>query len=177
MAGPGVPEDSLTYKQRKAVFYLAAYNWPKKKVAVTSGVSLSKLNQWLELEEFNEAIEEKVAELSGIDKEFRLENAKKTLPFLYNELLRRLAIDDDELKELQTKDLVRLIGTMQKEIRLDTPGDVTGKVGHVDSSSPDLRDRYMSSTSAPRKKVVGFEEKRQEYASGKGKRKVRRKKG
>jgi len=138
-------DESLDYKQRKAAFYLAAYSWPKSKVAKEIGVSVRLLNAWLTTEEFNAEVDEQVKKLSGIDKAFRLDRAKKALPFLYDELLRRLAIDEDEIQDVPLRDIVRILQSMQSEIRLDTPGEMTQKVGRYDLGT--LSKRYMESTS------------------------------
>lgn len=161
----------LSYKQRKAAFLLAAYKWSKKKVASEVGVSCQKLNEWLETEPFNEEIDENVRKLSGVDREYRLDRTKKALPFLYDELLRRVAIDDEEIKDVPLKDIIKMISAITNEIRTDTPGEANQKVGHF--ALGNLSKRYMKSTSGKKKvkrkkklggkKVLAIEEVRRRY--------------
>lgn len=173
-------DESLDYKQRKAAFYLAAYDWPKSKVAKEIGVSSRLLNAWLETEEFNAAIDDNVTKLSGVDREFRLDRSKKALPYLYEELLRRLAIDDSELQDVPLKDVMKMISSMTNEIRTDTPGEATQKVGHFNLGN--LSKRYMKSTSGEKdgikkkkkkkspvreKNILDFQEVRRRHADKK----------
>lgn len=161
----------LSYKQRKAAFLLAAYKWSKKKVANEVGISCKKLNEWLDTEAFNFEIDDNIRKLSGVDREYRLDRTKKALPFLYEELLRRLAIDDEEIKDVPLKDIIKMISSITNEIRTDTPGEANQKVGHF--ALGNLSKRYMKSTSGKKKvgkkrklgskKVMGIEEVRRRY--------------
>lgn len=158
-------EHSLDYKQRKAAFLLAAYDWKKPRVAKEIGVSVRLLNAWLETEEFNIAVDDNVVKLSGVDREFRLDRSKKALPYLYEELLRRLAIDDDELQDVPLKDVMKMISSMTNEIRTDTPGEATQKVGHFNLGN--LSKRYMKSTSGEKKNSPKPKKKKTPVGDGK----------
>ena len=101
------------------------------------------IRSFFEDEDFLKDLDERVERIHGIDSDYRAEQAQISLSVLYEELRRREA--KGELEDIPMRDLHRIIVDTQKELRLDTPGDFTSKVGVADLVS--LQDRYQRSLS------------------------------
>lgn len=162
-----IDKDSLGYKRKKAIVFLASKNWTKKQVAKECGISRRMLNKWLEKEAFQKELESTIERIAGVNKGFRLEQMKNVLPFLYDEVYKRAATGD--LDDVGTPHIVKMIQILQNEMRLDTTGEVTQKVGHITMDK--LGERYRKSQSAKtlrnirKKKVANLDNYKQVKAN------------
>jgi len=116
------------------------------------------IKSFLEDPIFLKDLEERIEKVHGIDTSFRIDQAKITLSHLYEELRQREI--ENGLINVPVRDLHKMIVDTQKELRLDTPGEFTSKVGVADLSR--LQDRYKSSLSGKK-----FQRKREKEESDK----------
>jgi plasmid maintenance system antidote protein VapI len=129
--------------KQKALRFFSDTNVTIKEVAETLKVTVDRIKSFFDDQEFVKELNERIDKISGINSEFRLSQSKFSLYHLYEELRRRQA--EGELKDVPARDLHRMIVDTQKELRLDTPGDVTSKIGVADLV--ELQDRYNKSLS------------------------------
>jgi hypothetical protein len=115
----------------------------KTQIAKYLGTTVAKLNKFLEDPKFVEKIEKRIEMILGIDKDYRIENSKITLYGMYEELQKRIALE--ELGDVDTAQLHKMIVNTQKELRLDTPGGFTSKIGV--GNLDDLQERFNKSLS------------------------------
>jgi hypothetical protein len=156
-----IKTETLDHKKRKAIYLLATKSWGKREVAEKVGVSTRLLRHWLTLPEFNSELDRWTSRFVDVDKEYRKKQAQKVLPFIWEELFRRVALDPEEIKSFTTRDLQNVLRLLQQEMRLDTDGEVTQKVGHFELDK--LSDRFNKSTSgkiAQKAKVANIEDYR-----------------
>lgn len=135
-------QDDYVLKQ-VALRYLVDETMPIKEVAKKLNTTVSRVKGFFEDPEFTEDLNKRVEKIHGIDGEFRINQAKISISHIYEEIRRREA--EEELKNVPLKDLHKILIDFQKELRLDTPGDYTSKVGVGDLSK--LQDRYKESLS------------------------------
>ena len=105
--------------------------------------SIPMIKRFFEDENFVKELEERVDTIHGIDKDYRVEQAKITLFHLYEELRKREVFG--ELVAVDARQLHKMIVDTQKELRLDTPDGFTSKIGVADLGS--LQDRFNKSLS------------------------------
>ena len=129
--------------QEQAIRLFVDRRLKKTQVARYLGTTISKINKFLEDPKFIKRVEERISVVLDIDDDFRIDNAKISLYGMYEELLRRIAME--ELGDVDTPQLHKMITNTQKELRLDTPGGFTSKigVGNLDS----LQERFDKSLS------------------------------
>jgi len=112
-------------------------------VAVILKTTPVTIKSFLADDSFREELEERIDRIHGMDKDQRIESMKITLLSLQHEMRTREATG--ELTESSNRDIHKMIMDTQKELRLDTPGDVTSKVGVADLGK--LQDRFGKSLS------------------------------
>lgn len=135
--------------KQRSILYLVDKSMTIREVAKNLKTTKVTIKSFFEDEEYVEELNLRMEKVHGIDSEFRTDQAKITLSNLYEELRRREV--EDELKDIPTRDLHRMITETQKELRLDTPGAFTSKVGVTDLGN--LQDRYKNSLSGKLHKV------------------------
>jgi len=126
-----------------ALRYLVDQSMPLKDVAKQLKVTPKKIKSFFNNEEFVQELEERIERVHGIDPEFMQSQAKISLLHLYEEMRRREV--SGKLRDLPTRELHKILVDTQKELRLDTPGAFTSKVGVADLGN--LQDRYKKSLS------------------------------
>ena len=126
-----------------ALRYLVDQSMPLKDVAKQLKVTPKKIKSFFNNEEFVQELEERIDRVHGIDPEFMQSQAKISLLHLYEEMRRREV--SGKLRDLPTRELHKILVDTQKELRLDTPGAFTSKVGVADLGN--LQDRYKKSLS------------------------------
>ena len=114
-----------------------------KDVARKLNVPKTVIKGFFDDQEFVEELEDRIERVHGIGTEFMQSQAKISLLHLYEEMRRREV--EGELKDIPLKELHKILTDTQRELRLDTPGAFTSKVGVADLSS--LQDRYNKSLS------------------------------
>jgi len=145
--------DTLQFAKMKAAMMFATENLSTREIAIKVGQSTRMVNTWLDDPAFQDEVRryaERFLKVNEEGKEFRKQQASTVLPFLYNELFRRVAVDPACLEHMRDTDLRQLIIGLQHEARLDTDGDVTQKVGHLSTNK--LADRYNKSCSGKKMK-------------------------
>lgn len=130
--------------RQRALLYLADKGQNIKTVAEKLGVTKPAIKALFKDPVFVRELEERITFIEGIDTEYVMDKSKITLVSLYEELVRKIVVEN-ELENLSIKDLHKMILDTQKEIRLDTPGSFTSKVGVGDLTN--LQDRYRKSLS------------------------------
>lgn len=129
--------------RQRALRYLVDQSLASKEVATKLKITVRKLNSFMLEPDFVEELNLRVERVLGVDADYRNEQAKISITHLYEEIRRREA--EDELRDVPLRDLHSILINMQKELRLDTPGEYTSKVGVGDLSR--LQDRYKNSLS------------------------------
>jgi len=129
--------------RQMALRYLVDQTLTVKEVASKLRITVRKLNTFFTENDFIDELKSRMDRVLGLDSEFRSNQAKISVVHLYEEIRRREA--EDELKAVPLRDLHKMLTDMQKELRLDTPGEFTSKVGVADLSL--LQDRYKKSLS------------------------------
>jgi len=142
--------------RQRSILYLIDKNMTIREVARHLKTTQATIKSFFGDEEYVEELNLRIEKVHGIDSEFRTDQAKITLSNLYEELRRREV--EDELKDVSTRDLHRMITETQKELRLDTPGAFTSKVGVTDLGK--LQDRYKHSLSGRLHKVKKITKKK-----------------
>ena len=112
-------------------------------VATLLNTSVPMINRFFQDKEFLKELEERIDDVHGIDKDYRVDQAKITLFHLYEELRKREVLG--ELTDVDSRQLHKMIVDTQKELRLDTPDGFTSKIGVADLGS--LQDRFNKSLS------------------------------
>ena len=135
--------------RQRSILYLVDKSMTIREVARNLKTTQATIKSFFEDENYVEELNNRIEKVHGIDSEFRTDQAKITLSNLYEELRRREV--EDELKDVNTRDLHRMITETQKELRLDTPGAFTSKVGVTDLGN--LQDRYKNSLSGKLHKI------------------------
>lgn len=136
----------LTAKQRQAIILLAGFV-SERDVAEKIGASEWAVKSWLKHNKlFQQELNSRIEQNTGIDSQERRKRMQAALSGLYDEFMERYA--DDRLKDIGNKDLIWGIKTLQHELRVDTPEDVTGKTEHRHKKLPELQERYNKSNSA-----------------------------
>ena len=135
--------------RQRSILYLVDKSMTIREVARNLSTTQATIKSFFGDEEYVEELNNRIEKVHGIDSGFRTDQAKITLSNLYEELRRREV--EDELKDVNTRDLHRMITETQKELRLDTPGAFTSKVGVTDLGN--LQDRYKHSLSGRLHKV------------------------
>lgn len=150
---PGTQGVTLTAEvhllRQRSILYLVDKSMTIREVARHLETTQATIKSFFRDENYVEELNLRIEKVHGIDSEFRTDQAKITLSNLYEELRRREV--EDELKDVSTRDLHRMITETQKELRLDTPGAFTSKVGVTDLGN--LQDRYKNSLSGKLHKV------------------------
>jgi len=159
------PGDHLL--KQMALRYLVDQTLGIREVAEKLNTTKRKINSFFQDAEFVRALETRIEKIVGIDSEFMQSQAQISLAHLYEEIRRREI--GGELEEIPMRDLHKMLVDTQKEIRLDTPGAFTSKVGVTDL--PNLQDRFKKSLSGrihnlkkvknitPRKNLLSIGEK------------------
>lgn len=135
--------------RQRSILYLVDKSMTVREVARHLKTTQATIKSFFGEDDYVEELNLRIEKVHGIDSEFRTDQAKITLSNLYEELRRREV--EDELKDVSTRDLHRMITETQKELRLDTPGAFTSKVGVTDLGK--LQDRYKHSLSGKLHKV------------------------
>jgi len=136
------PADHLL--RQFALLYLVDHQLTVKEVASKLKTTPHKIKSFIEDIEFREELNARMERVHGIDTSYIQEQSKLSLSHLYEELQRRQIAG--ELEDVSFRDLHRMIMENQKELRLDTPGAFTSKVGVV-ADLADLQGRYRKSLS------------------------------
>jgi len=135
--------------RQRSILYLVDKSMTIREVARHLKTTQASIKSFFEDDDYVEELNLRIERVHGIDSGFRTDQAKITLSNLYEELRRREV--EDELKDVSTRDLHRMITETQKELRLDTPGAFTSKIGVTDLGN--LQDRYKNSLSGKLHKV------------------------
>ena len=114
-----------------------------KEVAKKLNTTPKVLKSFFEDDEYREELGSRMDRVHGVDTDFMQSQAKISLLHLYEEMRRREV--EGELKDIPTRELHKILVDTSKELRLDTPGAFTSKVGVVDLSN--LQDRFKKSLS------------------------------
>jgi hypothetical protein len=140
--------------RQMAMRYLVDQSLTIKEVASKLKISSRKLGTFFKEEDFMEELNARIERVMGMDSEFRTNQAKISVMHIYEEIRRREV--ENELKDTPLRDLHKMLIDMQKELRLDTPGEFTSKVGVADLTT--LQDRYKKSLSGKlaQKQVKGL---------------------
>ena len=134
-------EDHLL--KQLALRYMVDQTLSIREVAKTLGTTPKKLKSFFEDEFFKQELSERIERVHGVGTNFMQSQAKISLMHLYEEMRRREA--EGELKDVPLRELHKILIDTQKELRLDTPGAFTSKVGVADLG--DLQGRYKKSLS------------------------------
>ncbi len=138
------PKDHLL--QQMALRFLVDKSTNLTNVAKELKTTTSKLRSFFEDPMFIEQLDARIEMVHGIDKSFMMEQGQISLVHMYEELRRREILDEGkDFKGVETHQLHKMIMNTQKELRLDTPGAFTSKVGVADLGK--LQDRYETSLS------------------------------
>jgi len=129
--------------KQRALKYFSDGTSNIREVSELLKITVPRIKTFFEDEIFLTELNERIDQTQGIDTDFRLNQSKFSLVNLYKELKRRLV--EEEVKEIPMRDLHRMIMDTQKELRLDTPGEFTSKVGVANLT--DLQTRYHESLS------------------------------
>jgi len=114
-----------------------------KEVARKLNVPKKQIELFFDDPEYVQELEERMERVLGVDTQFMQNQAQISLVHLYEEMRRREI--EGELKDISMRDLHKMLVDTQKEMRLDTPGAFTSKVGVADLG--DLQGRYEKSLS------------------------------
>jgi hypothetical protein len=157
--------DDLTYKQWKAIKWLANTNKKHLFVAKKVGVDVATIRNWLKNPVFDAVLKREIDSIDKVDREFRRDKMRRLLPPLYDEISERVI--EGKLGELPTERIVKIITDLQHELRLDTSGDgdATSKTQGV--SVDEMIERMKNSNSGKRfaKKVPVEQPKKEEKSS------------
>jgi len=149
-AMPLTPEDHLL--RQLSLRYFVDKSLSLKEVARRLEVPPKRIKEFFEDEEYRVELQERIERVHGIDSEFMQSQAKISLISLYEEMRKREA--EGNLKDVPMRDLHKMIVDVQKELRLDTPGAFTSKVGVADLTR--LQDRYKKSLSGKISRFQGI---------------------
>jgi len=125
-------------------------------VAFTLKTTPVTIKSFLSDPTFVKELDGRMDRIHGQDKGQRIDQMKISLYHLQEEMRRREAVG--ELKESSNRDIHKMIIDTQKELRLDTPGEVTSKVGVADLGR--LQDRFHSSLSGKLSRMGKITKKR-----------------
>lgn len=161
----------LTARQRQAIILLSGFV-SVREVAEQIEASEWAVKSWLKNNElFKKELDKRLEENAGIDSEKRRKMMQAALRGLYGEFMARFA--DERLKDISNKDLIWGMKTLQHELRVDTPEDVTGKTEHRHKKLDDLRSRYRESNSGKLFKTRIEKDPRMGFVAKKPKKKIK----
>jgi hypothetical protein len=131
-----------------------------KRMEINNGI----YNEWLKKPEIADTIAEKMQTNLDLDAKKRKRKFEFVTSELYEELTAKIAQGD--LSRLGTKTLMQHLVLLNKEVRLDTPGDNIKKVDHniTLQMSEELASRYKKSNSSTfddREKIIDINQPRQ----------------
>jgi len=135
------PADHLL--KQFSLMYLVDKKMSIRDVAKKLNATVPKIKSFFEDPIFIKELEARIKRVTGVDSKYLKEQEQISLFNMYEELRGREV--RGELRDVATRDLFKMIIEMQREIRLDTPGAFTSKVGVVDLGK--LQGRYKSSLS------------------------------
>ena len=135
------PEDHLL--RQLSLRYFVDKSLSVKEVARKLNTTTKKLKSFFEDDEYRLELSERIERVHGVGTEFMQSQAKISLMHIYEEIRRREV--EGELGDIPFRELHKMLVDTQKELRLDTPGAFTSKVGVADLT--DLQDRYKKSLS------------------------------
>jgi len=135
------PEDHLL--KQLSLRYFVDKSLSIKEVAKTLNTTPKKLKSFFEDEEYKLELSKRIEKIHGVGTDFMQSQAKISLIHLYEEMRRREV--EGELQDIPIRELHKILIDTQKELRLDTPGAYTSKVGVADLTN--LQDRYKKSLS------------------------------
>lgn len=134
---------SLSVMQKRAIRLMVDKSRRVGDVADKLDVAESTVRDWLTKPEFMRALNERIEQVDGVDAQFRREQTKSFLTSLYEDLEFKLG-NPEVMRKTPIRTLVKAIQTLQNELRLDTVGEVTSKVGHYDLEQ--IQERFKNST-------------------------------
>ena len=135
------PDDHLL--RQLSLRYLVDKSLTIKEVAKNLKTTPKKLKSFFEDEEYRLELHERIEKVHGIGTDFMQSQAQISLMHLYEEMRRREV--EGGLEDIPMRELHKILIDTQKELRLDTPGAFTSKVGVADLTN--LQDRYKKSLS------------------------------
>jgi len=135
------PEEHLL--RQLSLRYFVDKSLSIKEVAKKLNTTPKKLKSFFKDDEYTDELSERMERVHGIGTDFMQDQAKISLMHLYEEMRRREV--EGELKDIPLRELHKILVDTQKELRLDTPGAFTSKVGVTDLGN--LQDRYKVSLS------------------------------
>lgn len=142
------PDDHLL--RQLSLRYFVDKSLSIKEVAKSLNTTPKKLKSFFEDEEYRLELSQRIERVHGIGVEFMQSQAKISLTHLYEEMRRREV--EGELEDIPMRELHKILIDTQKELRLDTPGAYTSKVGVTDLTN--LQDRYKKSLSGKYRRSV-----------------------
>jgi transposase len=134
---------SLTVPQKRAIKLMVDKSRKVGDVADKLDVADSTVRDWLTKPEFIRALNERIEQVDGVDAKWRREQTKSVLTTLYEDLEFKIG-NSEVMRKTPIRTLIRAIQTLQNELRLDTIGEVTSKVGHYDLEK--IQERFKNST-------------------------------
>lgn len=135
------PEDHVL--KQLSLRYFVDQSLTIREVAKRLNTTPKKVKSFFEDPEYADELKERIDKVHGIGTDFMQSQAKISLLHLYEEMRRREV--EGELQDIPLRELHKILIDTQREIRLDTPGAFTSKVGVADLSA--LQDRYSKSLS------------------------------
>ena len=146
--GAKINETEKFLLKQRALVLMTDQQKSAREVSRILKTTLPTIKSFLEDEDFVEELRERIEYIDGIDEGFCIDQSRISLSQLYESFRTRISIG--ELEDIPMRDLFRMITETQRELRLDSPGSVTSKVGLVDLSN--LQDRYSNSLSGKMKR-------------------------
>lgn len=135
------PEDHLL--RQLSLRYFVDQSLTVREVAKKLNTPQKRIKEFFEDPEYTDELTERIERVHGIGTEFMQSQNKISLLHLYEEMRRREV--EGELKDIPLRELHKILIDTQRELRLDTPGAFTSKVGVADLTN--LQDRYSKSLS------------------------------
>jgi hypothetical protein len=159
----------LSYKQRKAIQYLIAFDKNLEETINMLGIHPKTMKRWFAQEKFIAYLEERLQAVELVDAKYRAKRNKQIVGAVYKEIIKRIA--EGKLQKMSLQQLISAAKVFSHEIRVDTPGDVTSKSKVEHHVLDELASRYEDSkaSSPPKLSLV-------EPPSRKGKKKKKEKK-
>lgn len=134
---------ALSVPQRRAIRLMVDKSRKISDIADKLDVGENTIRDWCTKPEFIRALNERIEQVDGVDANWRRERAKSVLSSLYEDLEAKIN-DIEKMKKIPVRTLVKAIQVLQHELRLDTDGEVTQKVGHFDLQQ--VQEKFKKST-------------------------------
>lgn len=137
----------LRFRQRMLVKYLVA-GIPIEEIADKLNVSLSRCKAWVKRNDVIEFLDQQTALHADLDSKKRKKRSEFIVSEIYDVIVDK--ISEGSLNRMNVKNLMKFFVEMNKEVRIDTPGDSTQKIDHRVKLelSEELSQRYRNANSS-----------------------------